>query len=92
MLAELGIGVADVMKMGPVGAVVLAVLTGLLIPRWTHKERMNDKDAQIRYLQAALDKRDEQVGRLLDQGETSVHLLEDIKATAERRQLGGGRR
>lgn len=84
------IGLGDLLDYGVSGAVVLAVLLGLLIPRWVHVQRVVDKDRQITYLQAALDKRDEQVDRLIEgQGQT-IHLLEDIKATAARAR-GSGR-
>lgn len=84
------IGLKDLLDYGVSGAVVLAVSLGLLIPRWVHVQRVRDKDLQIRYLQSALDKRDEQVDKLIEgQGQT-VHLLEDIKATAARLR-GGGR-
>lgn len=75
---------------GVSGIVVLAVLLGRLIPRWVHVQRVTDKDTQIAYLQAALDKRDEQVDKLIDGQAQTVHLLEDIKATAQRVR-GSGR-
>ena len=64
---------------------VLLVLLGGLIPRWMHKERIADKDRQIAALQAALDKRDEQVDRLLKNDEIVIELLRSIKREAERR-------
>lgn len=73
---------------GVSGIVVLAVLLGRLIPRWVHVQRVTDKDLQIAYLQAALDKRDEQVAKLIDGQTQANHLLEDIKATADRRARG----
>lgn len=73
---------------GVSGIVVLAVLLGRLIPRWFHIQRVTDKDAQIAYLQAALDKRDEQVDKLIEGQSHTVHLLEDIKATARARGAG----
>lgn len=65
---------------------VLMIMTGGLIPRWTHRERMGDKDRQIGYLQAALDKRDEQVEKLLENDGVAIELLKSIKREAERRQ------
>jgi len=61
-----------------VGACVLAVLFGYLIPRRT-ANREND------YLRKALDKRDAQVDTLIKQNETVIALLEDIKAAGSRR-------
>lgn len=71
---------------GLVSLIVLLVLLGILVPRWIHKERVNDKDQQIKYLQAALDKRDEQVDSLLDGHNLVVQLLQSIKQEAERRR------
>lgn len=85
-----GIGLAQILDYGVSGAVVLAVLLGWLIPRWVHVQRTSDKDAQIAYLQAALDRRDEQVDKLIEGQSHTVHLLEDIKATAARAR-GAGR-
>lgn len=67
-----------------VSLIVMLVLFGYLVPRWLHNERVNDKTSQINYLQAALDKRDAQVDRLLEQGQLMLDLLEDIKAEAQR--------
>jgi len=75
---------------GLLAVFILALVTGRLITRSSHQDRISDKDAQIAYLQAALDKRDEQVRKLLEGQELSVRLLEDLKAKANARQ-GGGR-
>lgn len=84
-----GVGLAQLLDYGVSGAVVLAVLLGFLIPRWVHVQRVTDKDAQIGYLQAALDKRDEQVDKLIEGQAQTIHLLEDIKATAARTRERG---
>lgn len=68
------------------GLAIMLVLLGGLIPRWMHKERVSDKDRQISYLQAALDKRDEQVDKLVEKDQTVIQLLEGLKAEAERRR------
>lgn len=64
----------------------MLIALGGLIPRWTHKERMTDKDRQISYLQAALDKRDEQLERLIDKDNLVLQLITSIKREAERRR------
>jgi hypothetical protein len=72
---------------GPTSLVSLAVLLiflGGLIPRWMHNERIKDKDNRITYLEAALDKRDEQVDALLSGNDMIIQLLTSIKAEAER--------
>jgi hypothetical protein len=71
---------------GLVTFAVLAVLVGALIPRWMHNERIKDKDRQINTLQAALDKRDEQVDKLLESYDVVIELLRSIKREAERRR------
>lgn len=86
------IGIKDFLDYGVSGAVVLAIVVGMLIPRWVHTQRMRDKDDQLSYLRTALDKRDEQVDKLITQQAQTNHLLEDIKATADRRSAGGPRR
>lgn len=85
------IGLKDFLDYGVSGAVVLAVLLGLLIPRWVHVQRVKDKDDQILHLRAALDRRDEQVDKLVSQQAQTNHILEDIKATADRRSRGAQR-
>ncbi len=68
-----------------VSLTVLLVLLGVLIPRSQHRERIADKDRQIAALQTALDKRDEQVNRLLENDNIVIELLRSIKSEAERR-------
>lgn len=68
-----------------VSLTVLLVLLGGLIPRWQHKERIADKDRQIAALQTSLDKRDEQVDKLLENDTLMIELLRSIKIEAERR-------
>ena len=72
-------------KFGPSGllaAFMIALITGRLITLSWHRERIADKDAQIAYLRATLDKRDEQFNRLLEGQQVTVRLLEDLKAHA----------
>lgn len=68
-----------------VSLIVLLVLFGYLVPRWLHIERVRDKDKQIDYLTAALDRRDEQVDKLLGQGQLIIDLLDELKEEAQRR-------
>ena len=68
-----------------VSLTVLLVLLGGLIPRWQHKERMADKDRQLAALQTALDKRDEQVDKLLENDNVVIELLRSLKREVERR-------
>ena len=84
-------------RLGPVGLlslVVLLVLTGRLITRPSHEDRIRDKNEQIGYLQQTLAVRDEQVrvrdeqvGRLLTQSDLTVQLLQSLAREAHRGDL-----
>ena len=68
--------------LGPWGLVsmfVALVFLGGLVPRWLHNQRVADKEQQIKALQAMVDKRDEQVDKLIKSSELTISLLEDIK-------------
>ena len=77
----------DLSLAGLVTLVVLLVLFGALIPRWTHNQRIKDKNAEIALLQKVVDKRDEQHDKLVDKVGLVIQMLEDIKAERYR----GGR-
>jgi len=69
-------------QLGPWGIVsvfFMLVFLGALIPRWTHKERMKDKEELIKKLQIALDKRDEQFDKLIEQNTIAIKALEELK-------------
>lgn len=73
-------------QLGPAGLVsviVMLVVLGFLIPRWTVNRWLKDRDEQITYHKSMLDKRDEQIAKLLHQGELTVRLLEEIKAASK---------
>lgn len=79
---------------GPVGVllfVVALVLTGRLIARSVHEDRVGDKNAQIASLQKTLEVRDEQVRvrdeqttKLLAQSDLTVQLLQSLAREAGR--------
>jgi len=72
--------------LGPWGlasACFMLVFVGALIPRWTHKERIKDKQQQIDALTLSLNKRDEQFDKLIAQNEVIVHTLEEIKRVSQ---------
>lgn len=71
-------------------ASMIALVTGRLITISWHRERIADKDKQIDYLQATLDKRDEQFNRLLEGQQLTVRLLEDVKAQAHQAAARSG--
>jgi hypothetical protein len=80
------VGLKDAGPWSLVGIFVLSLLGGWLIPRWTHKERIADLKEQlaehketITFLQAALEKRDEQVSLLANNNQLAVTALEAIR-------------
>jgi hypothetical protein len=81
----IGIALGDQpLPWGLVGICVLLIIFGGLIPRWTHTQRIKDKDELIKRLTAALDHRDAQFDTLTGQWGTIVKLLEDIKKAGDR--------
>lgn len=79
---------------GPVGALLLVValiLTGRLVSRAVHEDRIRDKDVQVDYLRATIAARDEelrvrgqQVDKLLTQSDLTVQLLRSLTREAGR--------
>ena len=82
---------------GPTGVlvfVVLLVLTGRLIPRAQHEDRVRDKDTQIANLAETVKVkdeqirvRDEQVTKLLPNTDLTVRLLQGLAREAGRHDL-----
>lgn len=69
----------------PAGGLMLFVLLvgfGLLVPRWTYNQWTRNYEAQITYLRAIIDKREEQLADAMRGYEVVVKLLEDIKHEA----------
>lgn len=80
------VGLRDVGPWGIVAIFVLCLGAGWLIPRWTHKERIADLKEQLKekadtitFLQAALEKRDEQVSLLANNNQLAVTALDAIR-------------
>ncbi|MEV6798551.1 hypothetical protein AB0M91_09405 [Micromonospora rifamycinica] len=79
---------------GPVGVVLFVVglvLTGRLVPRSVHEDRIRDKDDQLTNLRQTLTVRDEQVRvrdeqttKLLAQSDLTVQLLQSLAREAGR--------
>jgi hypothetical protein len=86
-LLDFPIPTTDLSLAGIVTLVVMLVLFGGLIPRWTHKERVKDKEAENQVLQQIIAKRDEQHAKLVENDQLIIKLLEDIKTEGR-----GGRR
>lgn len=85
-----GVPLADYGPAGLVSVFVLLLYLGGVVPRWIHNQRVQDKAEQIQYLRAMVDKRDEQVDKLVAQGELTTRLLEEIKAAASKTGAGSG--
>lgn len=80
-----GLSILAWSEVGPVGIVTIFVFLigfGFLIPRWVHTQRMKDKDDQITYLRAIVDKRDQQLVKVLENNELAARALEEIKRVA----------
>lgn len=78
-----GVGWSQLGPTGLVSVIVMLVVLGFLVPRWTVNRWLRDRDDQIAYHKSMLDKRDEQFDTLLRQGELTVRLLEEIKAASK---------
>lgn len=79
---------AEVGPWGLVSIFVVMVLTGLLVPRWTHNQRVNDRDKQIDLLTKTIEKRDVQIETMIQQHNIVIKLLEDIKRESQTRPRG----
>ncbi len=94
MLAEVandpfGPFLADLLKMGGWGALILLVLTRKLVPGWTYDEKKQESD----YWRQAHDtehankvEQDKAVSALVEQGKTTVYVLEQIQRHTERKK------
>jgi hypothetical protein len=80
-----GVSIAELLDWSGWGVMALAVAVGMLIPRWTHTQRLADKQEQIDYLRAIVDKREDQLALAISNSEVVLKLLEDIKRAAETR-------
>lgn len=79
MEEEVGFFSAEWAQIGPWGIVTIFVLMigfGLLIPRWSHTQRVNDLKDQIAEWKSIAHK-------AMDNNEASVNVLEGIKEEAE---------
>jgi hypothetical protein len=73
---------------GPWVTLAAMVAFGWLIPRWSHKERINDHKERIKYLETALDHERQindiqngQLGKLLVLAEAGNKVLEALHAS-----------
>lgn len=82
----MGLGWSQLTPWGIVTVMVMLIAVGGLIPRWTFKKIVDDKDKLIEKLQTALDMRDEQFKELFGNQELTIRLLEEIKREAQSRR------
>lgn len=69
---------------GPPGLMMAAVVTGWLVPRWMHRERIADKDRQIATLQATVERLERQRDELTELAHTAVAAFQAIPTAKER--------
>ncbi len=84
-------GISDLGLGGLVALGLLLIGLGRLIPRSVHVDRISDlkeqiaeKNEQLGFLQAALEKRDEQIDQLISNGAVAATALEGIRREAAR--------
>lgn len=68
---------------GPTGLVFAAVMLGWLIPRWTHRERVNDLKEQITVLRSSLERAERQRDELTELARTTVAAFQALPRTRE---------
>lgn len=68
---------------GPPGLILAAVVTGWLVPRWFHRERIADKDRQIATLQATVERVERQRDELTELAHTAVAAFQSLPRTRE---------
>lgn len=68
---------------GPPGLILIALVTGWLVPRWFHKERIGDKDKQIAALTAALERTERQRDELTELARTTVAAFQALPRARE---------
>lgn len=78
----LGVVISELTPYGVLLVFVLMVGFGLLIPRRTHNERINDYKEQIVLLHKIVETRDRQLAMALAPGHAAVKALEEIKEVA----------
>jgi hypothetical protein len=81
-----GITIGQYGPWGLVSIFFMLVFLGGLIPRWVHKQRIEDKEEVIKYLKEIVDKRDKQFDDLIRQNEVTIKMLEDIKRVSTDRE------
>lgn len=57
---------------GPPGLILAAIVTGWLVPRWMHRERIADFKDQISTLRASLERAERQRDELIELSRTAT--------------------
>lgn len=69
------------------GIVMVLIVFGGLVPRWVHKLIVNEKDRELAVLRSLVKEQSEQIGLLVRGGDTTVHVLDELRrVAAERRE------
>ena len=77
-----GVPISDLTPYGVLLVFVLMVGFGILIPRRTHNDRINDYKEQVALLRKIVAERDQQLFLSLRVGQPAVKALEEIKEVA----------
>lgn len=78
----IGVPISELTPYGVLLLFVLMIGVGLLIPRWSHVQRINDYKEQIKLLREIVETRDRQLMIALQSGHPVVKALEDIREAA----------
>ena len=74
------IGWAQIGPWGVITIMVLSIVFGLLIPRWTFNRIVRELEKQNKLLEAMLNKREEHLSIALNAGRVPVKVFEDLKS------------
>lgn len=77
------VGIDTTTSWGLVVLFFVALLTGMVIPRWMHKQRIADYKDHNKLLQEMVVKRDEQFDKALENNALVVKALEGIRRQTE---------
>lgn len=76
------LGWAQIGPYGVITIIILCIVFGLLIPRWTFNRIVRELEKQNKLLEAMLNKRDEHLSIALNAGRVPVKVFEDLKSEA----------
>lgn len=74
------LGWAQIGPYGVITIIILCIVFGLLIPRWTFNRIVRELEKQNELLEAMLNKREEHLGIALNAGRLPVKVFEELKS------------